>query len=290
MTWISAVAGALLVLLALRDIFHTLWHPGSSGSLSLLIARALWRAGHLGSRDPASVLGPLILISVVLAWSTLLVTGFALVYWPHMDQQFLFSSGLAPAARSDLGDSLYLSLVTFATLGYGDIVPAGNWLRFVAPFEALFGFVVLSASITWVLQLYPALGRRRALAVQLSALEQQQVAAEIAELDSSAGADLLSAVSQSLGQTRIDLTQYRHGYYFWDTAATSLPVHISYVRQLIDAGSRSGRQDIRLMARVLASSLDDLATLLGDAFVSAGDDTGAVLDAYRADHHRRQRE
>lgn len=270
----------------MRDIFHTLWHPASSGTVSSLVARGFWRAAHVGSRDPASMVGPVILVSVVLAWALLIVLGFTLVYWPFMDEQFFFSSGMSPAARSDFGDSVYLSLVTFATLGYGDIVPGQTWLRFVSPLEALLGFVLLSASITWVLQLYPALGRRRALALQLSSLEQQQLAAALPDLDSSAAADLLAALSQSLGRTRIDLTQYGHGYYFWDDETTSLPAHVGYVRELCEAGARSGRQDVRLMAGVLASSLDDFATLLRDDFGCAGDDTDERLRSYRIDHHR----
>ena len=287
MTWTLNIAGALLVLLALRDIFHTLWHPSSSGTVSSLVARLCWRVSHAGSRQPGSTVGPVILVSVVLVWALLIVSGFTLVYWPYMDEQFFFSSGLNPPARSDLADSIYLSLVTFATLGYGDIVPAQSWLRFVAPLEALIGFVLLSASITWVLQLYPALGRRRSLALQLKSLEQQQFAAALPELDSSAGADVLSGLSQSVGQSRMDMTQYGHGYYFWDAAATSLPAHIGYARELSDAGARSGRQDVRLMAGALASSLDDFATLLRDDFLAVSGDTDQVLQAYRADHHRR---
>lgn len=286
-TWILNTAGALLILLALRDIFHTLWHPSSSGTVSRLIARAFWRVSHAGSRDPGSTVGSVILVSVVLAWALLIVAGFTLVYWPHMEEQFFFSSGLNPPARSDLADSVYLSLVTFATLGYGDIVPVQSWLRFVAPLEALVGFVLLSASITWVLQLYPALGRRRSLALQLKSLEQQQLAVALPQLDSSAGADLLSGLSQSLGQSRMDMTQFGHGYYFSDAVETSLPAHIGYVRELCEAGARSGRQDVRLMAGALASSLDDFATLLREDFIPAAGDTDHVLQAYRADHHRR---
>lgn len=40
MTWLLTVAGALLVLLALRDIFHTLWHPSGFGTLARLVFRA----------------------------------------------------------------------------------------------------------------------------------------------------------------------------------------------------------------------------------------------------------
>lgn len=53
-------------------------------------------------------------------------------------------------------ESLYFSVITFTTLGYGDIQPIGPWARFLAGAEALVGallaalFVfVLARIVTW---------------------------------------------------------------------------------------------------------------------------------------------
>jgi hypothetical protein len=46
--------------------------------------------------------------------------------------------------------SLYFSVVTFATLGYGDIQPIGQWARLLAGVEALLG-ALLSALLVFVL-------------------------------------------------------------------------------------------------------------------------------------------
>lgn len=52
--------------------------------------------------------------------------------------------------------SLYFSVVTFATLGYGDIQPVGAWSRGLATVETILGSLliallvfVLSRSVTW---------------------------------------------------------------------------------------------------------------------------------------------
>nr|WP_281360133.1 potassium channel family protein [Isoptericola halotolerans] len=58
-------------------------------------------------------------------------------------------------------DALYLSLVSLTTVGYGDITPLTPWLRIAAPVEGLLGFALLTAAVSWVLQVYPALTRRR---------------------------------------------------------------------------------------------------------------------------------
>lgn len=40
--------------------------------------------------------------------------------------------------------SLYFSVVTFATLGYGDIQPVGRWARAIASVESLLGALLLA--------------------------------------------------------------------------------------------------------------------------------------------------
>ncbi|GAA3309170.1 hypothetical protein GCM10020295_73130 [Streptomyces cinereospinus] len=47
------------------------------------------------------------------------VLGWAIVYWPHMPAAFTFSPGSEAAQEPALLDSVYLSLVTVATLGLG---------------------------------------------------------------------------------------------------------------------------------------------------------------------------
>lgn len=39
-------------------------------------------------------------------------------------------------------DYLYFSSVTYFSLGYGDIYPNGNWMRFLSQLEVFFGFVI----------------------------------------------------------------------------------------------------------------------------------------------------
>ena len=112
LTGIFAVAfgGAFLVLIG-RRVRRAL-HPG----------RATWRDGLLALTDLA-----------------LLLLGYALVHE---------RIGLRDTTRPDspvvheFANSLYCSVVTFTTLGYGDFVPVGVG-RAVACIESLVGFLVL---------------------------------------------------------------------------------------------------------------------------------------------------
>ena len=78
----------------------------------------------------------------------------------HVGGLLVEPPGLEPSERIDLLDSLYLSLVTVAALGYGDIVPTYAWLRLVSPLEALIGCALLTAAVSWILQIHPALARK----------------------------------------------------------------------------------------------------------------------------------
>ena len=85
----------------------------------------------------------------------------------HTLEAFLYASGfwfaVHGAAIGDLKPSLdgapppglmdyfYFSLVNFTTLGRGDLVPEGH-LRFITAIEAFHGFLLITASGSFVLQ------------------------------------------------------------------------------------------------------------------------------------------
>ncbi|MDQ3306941.1 MAG: ion channel [Actinomycetota bacterium] len=96
-------------------------------------------------RRSTELAGPLALLVTAAVWTWLLILGFALIYLPHMPEGFTFASGLSSSSSSDLLASVYLSLVALASLGLGDIRPDDLLLRLVVPFEALLGFLLLTA-------------------------------------------------------------------------------------------------------------------------------------------------
>ncbi|MGY1725175.1 potassium channel family protein [Blastococcus sp. SYSU DS0533] len=286
MDWLITAGGAGIVLFAVRDMFHTIWHPSGQGTLSRLVVLMVWRGSRLLKRraQQSSVVGPVALLGVILTWAATIVAGWTLIYWPHMTEAFSFGSSLAPAQRSDFLDSLYLSLVTVATLGYGDIVPQQPWLRLTSPLQALIGFALLTAAVSWVLQIYPALARRRTLAIRLALLG-RAAAAQLLPADSSSSATLLHSLAGELTQLRVDLTQYAETYYFREAdAAASLPAQLPYARELARAGQESTHAELRLAGTVLAEAVQDYAHVLARQFPLAGDSIGTVLQNYAADH------
>ncbi|MFI5963764.1 hypothetical protein ACIA8J_16485 [Streptomyces asoensis] len=77
-----SLIGAALVMITLRDLFHTLWHPTRHGGLSRLVMTALWRTARR-LRTPGRVVGlvgPLAMVTVVGMWAFTVVLGWAVVY------------------------------------------------------------------------------------------------------------------------------------------------------------------------------------------------------------------
>ncbi|TQN42203.1 ion channel [Blastococcus colisei] len=286
--WLITGTGAAIVLVALRDIFHTIWHPSGRGDLSHLVMRGLWRVGQRRrDRGTAGVLtGPIALALVIGMWLVLLIGGGALVYAPHMPEAFVLQSGLDVSERSTVLDAVYLSMVTLATLGYGDIVPAAGWLRVAVPIQGLIGFALLTGSVTWVLQVYPALIRRRALAVRLAQLRTVAPADLVHDPDSTLAAPLLEGLAGALVQARVDVTQYSETYYFRDNAQeAALPAMLAVASDLCAAGREAPRKDVRLAAGLLGTAIDDFAHVLDQQFLQVGGSTADILTAYARAHH-----
>ncbi|MEU3692864.1 potassium channel family protein [Streptomyces narbonensis] len=285
MEWPLSLLGAALVAFMLREVFHTLWHPTRHGGLSRLVMTTLWRlSGHLsGRRRAAGLSGPLGMVCVVSIWALAIAVGWALVYWPHMPEAFTYSTGLEPSAHAGPVDALYVSLVTLTTLGLGDIAPATGWLRILAPLEALVGFALLSATVTWTLGLYPALARRRTLALRLSHLRRTHATTEA--LDSDAGVAVLAGVATELCVVSIDFLQYPESYYFYDADdRASLAEQIGYAAELAQRAAKARHPDVGLAADALDAALDDLAIILDERFLHTGAGRRDVLDAYAAEH------
>ncbi|MER7407888.1 potassium channel family protein [Streptomyces sp. NPDC000070] len=287
MDWLVTLTGAAVVLLILRDVFHTLWHPTRHGGLSRTVMTGLWHLLSRGRavREAAGLVGPFGLVSVVVMWACGVSIGWALMYWPHMPEAFTFSSRLDPAAHSGPVDALYVSLVMVATLGLGDIAPTEDWLRVVAPLQAMVGFALLTATVSWVLGIYPALARRRALALRIHHLHRAGLSPQ--HLESSTGASVLDGLACEIARVCVDFTQYPESYYFHDGPGnTSLPRTIHFAAELAAQAQRSEQAGIRLAASALAAALDDLAAVLDERFLHTGQSRQQVLAAYADDHGR----
>ncbi len=172
-TFIYTAAGSVLLALITFDIYATVLHSSARyGPVGESLNRSVWRlargAAFRLSRTRRhrllNMVGPLLLPLLIVVYIVLLVIAFALVYYPHVPSGFYFSN---PRPEPSWVDAVYFSGCTLTTVGYGDVVPRITSLRFVALFESASGLVVISLAITYMLTVYTALERKRAVSVSL---------------------------------------------------------------------------------------------------------------------------
>jgi hypothetical protein len=281
------VAGVLLIAAALRDVFDSLFHETGRAVMSEQVMRVVWQAfRRITGRKRLSFAGPFSLVAVVTIWATLLVVGWALIVMPHLPDGYAFTTG-EHAGR--LVDSLYVSLVTLTTVGFGDITPTEAWLRLITPLEALIGFGLLTASVSWLLSIYPLLSRRRALAYEIHLLTEAETRTgrPIVEMESAAAETVYSDLTSRLVAVERDLVTFPVAYYFAENDDRfSLPAAMPVLLRLARAGSSEGRSDpVRLRATMLLEAIDDFARTAADRFHgSSAESTDQLLVDYARDH------
>ena len=81
-------------------------------------------------------------------FSALLAVVFATIYWLLGCDRITFNVDKLDGIQPDFKSYLYYSVVTFTTLGFGDIVPLTNWARLVVGAEVFIGYVMLGGLIS----------------------------------------------------------------------------------------------------------------------------------------------
>lgn len=292
MTVVLTVIGALLVLVALRDVFDTLFHPHGQGIVSENLMRAIWRVSKRlarGNHRLLSYAGPVAFIAVIATWGALVVLGFALILWPQMPDGFAVAAGLDSGAQDSVIDAVYLSMVDLASLGYGDIVPTTDVLRILGPLETLIGLGLLTASISWILLLYRVLADYRSLSHEIALLLDTERSSQtgLAEIDPSVSAGVLADLTSRVVAMRDDFAHSPIAYYFHPRDRRhALPVLLPNLIAVVESCSAPGRAPaLAFQANLLEQAITDLLATIAEEFLgSPGASAQEALAVYRRDH------
>ncbi|AGF71300.1 potassium channel family protein [Corynebacterium halotolerans] len=290
MTVVFTVAGIALIAVGLWDIFHTLLHPSGKGRFSQGIFIGMWKISKATGHRVGSGVGPATMVVVIVLWLALQTGGWALIYYPHIPGGFVYSSGINAAAYPDVVEAFYISLLTLGTLGYGDMVATDPWLRLASPFEALTGFALITAALTWFIQVYPPLSRRRTLALELKDLGDVVYDESIRDVDPLATARVLDTLTAEVEKVRVDFTQHTEGFYFLEPDPDlSLARQLSYALRIRDAALDVDHPEVLLSAQRLARALEQLADKLRGDFLRSGETPEEIFAAFAAEHRQTPR-
>jgi hypothetical protein len=278
-----AVLGGAVVLAILWEVFNDLFHPAGEGALSQWIGRRLF-ALFRRWRRLLPMAGPLTVVVTIAAWVAGLVLGFALVYLAMLPRDFQPGSGPPPPGPRFV-TALNFSLQSLISLAFGDVIPYAPFTRFLSSVEALLGFALLTASVSSIVLLYPALSRMRLLARGVSHLVAAQSAAGV--VPAQTGSDtVLAELARDVTNTRIDLIHFPLVYFFAteDQDASLARWTGELARFAREGGAPGCPPHVRMAAHALDAAMDDLARVLAEFLHMTGGDRDAVFRAYAADH------
>jgi hypothetical protein len=168
MNTIGLIGGLLIIATILWDTFETVILPRGVNRrirlTNLFYGSAWipysWVASRIKSNKRREtflgMFGPLSLLILLGLWALGLIFGYALVLWSTQ------SSLSLPEPSPSFSTYLYLSGVTFFTLGFGDISPTSGFGRFLAVVESANGFALFAVSISYLPVLFQAFSRREA--------------------------------------------------------------------------------------------------------------------------------
>lgn len=220
MKLLAFIPGLALILIILWDAFETIILPRRVTRrlrLTSLFYRSIWslcsglvrtmrnrkrREKYLG------MFGPLSLLMLLAMWAFGLIVGFAILTWSISARLNI------PLTDTSFATYLYLSGVTFFTLGYGDVAPLLPLGRAIVVVEAATGFGLLAIVIGYLPVLYQSFSRRE---VNISLLDARAGSP-------SSAAEMVRRHSES-GHMH-DLTRVLHEWEHW--AAELLESHLSY--------------------------------------------------------------
>lgn len=285
MDWFLTVLGIVTVAVGVYDVFRTFVHPSARGRLSSALVRVPWIISRRIRGAPSRGAGAAGVLLVMVTWVVLQVVGWALIYVPHVEEHFSYSEQVGAGELGDVAEAVYMSIVVLGTLGLGDVVITQQVLRLVSPVQALIGFVLLTASISWIMQLYPALARRRAWALHVSHISSARMHEGLVDEGAAPGATgVVHALASGAAQVRIDLGQHAETYYFTERdPATCLPSAMRYCAQLAEAAERSPDASLRAAGATLGTAIHDLAGFLQERYLPRAD--GGTSGFIRAAHH-----
>jgi hypothetical protein len=160
---VLAVAGALIGVVAVADLFLTIFNYDGYTTLTTLFHRAWWRLVRLVTRPlperarhvALSVGSATMLPATVALWLGLEITAFALLY----DSGFHRGGFVLRGATATIGTAFYLSAGAISSLTFGDVLARGAAPRALVDLETIVGLATFTLGLGYVVTAFDILGR-----------------------------------------------------------------------------------------------------------------------------------
>jgi hypothetical protein len=268
MHWIAITIGLIVILAGMQDLFHTLFHPTQQGNISEYMTLYIWRGFRRFAPGQRLMVGPLNFLMVIVFWGLSVIIGFALIYRPFMLRAFIGAPGMDVSKVGSFFSAVNLSLSSLITVPMG-LQTDWKWLQLAMATEAVLGFAILTASISWLLSIYPVIEHRRSLAHEVSLLHFSESSGlqRFEELDDSTLQTLLFGLATQLNTVRTELSQFPISYYFQETDDKTALGPALYLLAEVARDVSSSNRRARMAAATLGGSIDDLLQVIEEKYL-----------------------
>lgn len=212
--------------------------------------------------------GPLAMLLIMITWGALIVVGCACLYYPALST-FVTMPGLDLSQHRTFLDALNVSIGTLVTLG-GDMMPTSRAIRLGMGLEAIVGFALLTASVSWLLSVYPILEEERSFAQEAMSLYKARdgVHVDVMDLPEHQAQTLIHGLAVQLASVRNQMAQFPVTYYFnVGERKTALSVVMPFVAYLAEEATRDKRPGVRLAGAALQNAVDNFTEFVANNYL-----------------------
>jgi hypothetical protein len=292
MTLLLTVVGSAFILISFYEQFQTLFHPPGHGTITDWISRIVWQISRrVAQRRPGllSLAGPFALVAIILMWAGLVVMGCALIYYPRL-ASFAVPQDFAGRWHPSFLESVTISMASLVTVN-PVVTPTISAIRLLMIVEGGVGLGLVTASISWLLSIYPVLEGRSSMAEQAMSLfeAERECGRDVFDMKESELAHLLFAFSSELSTLRNQTVQFPITYYFGvESRRASLEMILPYLDGLASRACQAQHSaSLQIAGHALESAILAYLRLLGHRFLHIpGESREALLEAYNRDNLR----
>ena len=163
MTVLLVLAGTIVVLLVIGDFLMTTISLRKQGMLTRAVSRIAGTVLRSLPFHAQSYGGPITLSSLAAVWIVGLWIGWTLIFFAWRSEL----GGPEEAPGVGLWDTFAFAGSTLSSMGLGVVTPLKPWLHIVTVLAAVSGILVLTLSVTYVLNVSQVASRSRSTALQL---------------------------------------------------------------------------------------------------------------------------
>lgn len=273
------ITGIIITIWAfIESLWTTIWVDGNSAPVTSRLTTFVWRIMRLfinrKNHPLLSLSGPLILFLTIILWISFVWLGWSTIFYSDAN-----SITAKDNASIKFVDTLWYIASLMFTIGNGDYTPnAGIW-KFLSSIVGMSGMLMITLSVTYILQIISAVVNKRSLASQITSIGKT---AEdfVKEQWNGEGFGAIELQMQSISSQLATLTEQHLAYpilnyYHSAKFENSLPVATSIYDDALTLIAAGVKKEYHPPTTILTSgrnTIDNFLHTLQAAFIKAADE------------------